>query len=72
MTSASGTAKRGGTVPVTVVPQTYDPLLWLIPRLNEFPRAQRLVLGERIESTALDLLDVLLEARRQSSLLGGA
>jgi len=47
MTSASGTAKQVGTAPVTVVPRAYDLVLWLIPRVNEFPRAQRFVLGER-------------------------
>ena len=47
MTPASGTAKQVGTAPVTVVPKAYDLVLWLIPRVNEFPRAQRPVLGER-------------------------
>ena len=47
MTPASGTAKQVGTAPVTVVPRACDPVLWLIPRVNEFPRAQRPVLGER-------------------------
>jgi hypothetical protein len=47
MTPASGTTKQVGTAPVTVVPKAYDLVLWLIPRVNEFPRAQRPVLGER-------------------------
>lgn len=51
------------TVPVTVVPKVYDLVLWLIPRINEFPRSQRFVLGERVETTALDLLDLLVEAQ---------
>lgn len=49
--------------PVTVVPKAYDLVLWLIPRVNEFPRSQRFVLGERIENAALDLLDLLVEAQ---------
>lgn len=49
--------------PVTVVPKAYDLVLWLIPRVNEFPRSQRFVLGERIESAALELLDTLVEAQ---------
>ena len=49
--------------PVTVVPKAYDLALWLIPRVNEFPRSQRFVLGERIETAALDLLDTLVEAQ---------
>jgi hypothetical protein len=47
MTPTFGTAKRVGTAPVTVVPRAYDLELWLIPRVNESPRAQRFVLGER-------------------------
>jgi hypothetical protein len=50
-------------MPVTVVPKAYDLVLWLIPRVNEFPRTQRFVLGARIEATALDLLDALVEAQ---------
>lgn len=48
---------------MTVVPKAYDLVLWLVPRVNELPRAQRFVLGDRIEGTALDLLDVLVEAQ---------
>ncbi len=57
-------AQRKATpAPVTVVPKVYDLVLWLVPRVNELPRGQRFVLGDRIESTALDLLDVLVEAQ---------
>jgi hypothetical protein len=48
---------------VTVVPKAYDLALWLIPRVNGFPRTQRFVLGDRIETAALDLLDLLVEAQ---------
>jgi len=37
-------------------------LTWLIPTLEKFPRAQRFLLGDRIESTALDVLERLIEA----------
>jgi hypothetical protein len=47
MTPASGTAKQVGTAPVTVMPKACDLVLWLIPRVNKFPRALRPVLGER-------------------------
>jgi len=52
MTPASGTVKQVGPAPVTVVPRVCDLVLWLIPRVNEFPRAQRFVLGERTPATA--------------------
>jgi len=37
-------------------------LLWLIPLLDTFPRARRFTLGERLESTLLDVLERLVEA----------
>jgi hypothetical protein len=52
MTPASGTAKQVGTAPVTVVPRADDLMLWLIPRVNEFPHALRPVLGERTPAAA--------------------
>lgn len=36
-------------------------LLWLIPAVEKFPRAQRFLLGDCIQTTALDVL----EDRRQ-------
>jgi hypothetical protein len=37
-------------------------LTWLIPTLEKFPRTQRFLLGDRIETTALDVLERLIEA----------
>jgi hypothetical protein len=45
-----------------VIPKAYDLVLWLIPRLKEFPRDQRFLLGDRIETAALDVLCLLIEA----------
>lgn len=39
-----------------VIPKTYDLILWLVPRLKEFPRDQRFLLGDRIQTVALDVL----------------
>ncbi len=36
--------------------------LWLIPTLEKFPRSQRFLLGDRIETTALDVLDLIVQA----------
>ncbi len=36
-----------------VVPRTNDLILWLVPRLKEFPRDQRFLLGDRIQTSAL-------------------
>ncbi len=40
----------------------YQFLLWLIPTIDKFPRSQKFVLGDRIESAALDVLDALIAA----------
>ena len=36
--------------------------LWLIPTLEKFPRSQKFLLGDRIQGTALDVLERLIEA----------
>ena len=35
----------------------YRFLLWLIPTVEKFPRSQKYLLGDRMESAALDVLD---------------
>jgi hypothetical protein len=37
-------------------------IVWLIPTLDKFPRSQRFLLGDRIQNTALDVLERLIEA----------
>jgi hypothetical protein len=37
-------------------------LLWLIPAVERFPRSQKFLLGDRIQMTALDVLESLIEA----------
>ncbi len=40
----------------------YRFLLWLVPTVERFPRSQKFLLGDRIQGTALDLLESLVEA----------
>jgi len=50
-------------------------LTWLIPTLEKLPRSQRFLLGDRIETTALDVLERLIEAtysRERAGLLRAA
>jgi 23S rRNA-intervening sequence protein len=42
--------------------KAYQFVLWLIPTLEKFPRGQRFLLGDRIETAALDVLEGLIEA----------
>ena len=37
-------------------------LLWLVPTIEKFPQRQRFLLGDRMQSTALDVLEALIEA----------
>ncbi len=45
-----------------VIQRHYDFLLWLMERVEKFPRSSRFVLGDRIEGTALEILELLIEA----------
>jgi hypothetical protein len=50
----------------------YRFLLWLVPSVDKFPRAQKFLLGDRIQTIALDILEHLIDAtynrRRDASL----
>jgi len=37
-------------------------ILWLVPTVEKFPRSQKFLLGDRIQTTALDVLEALIEA----------
>jgi hypothetical protein len=53
----------------------YRFMLWLIPTVEQFPRSQKFLLGDRIQSTALDVLERLVEAtytRRRNPMLASA
>ena len=40
----------------------YRFVVWLVPTLERFPRSQKFLLGDRIQHTALDVLERLIEA----------
>jgi hypothetical protein len=45
-----------------VVDKTYDLVLWLVQKLEKFPKAYRFSLGQRLVDTGLDLLLLLVDA----------
>ena len=47
---------------VDAITKLYDLLLWMIPKLEKFPRSQKFVLGDRMETLMLDILELLIEA----------
>lgn len=40
----------------------YRFVLWLVPTVEKFPRSQKFLLGDRMQSTALDVLERLIDA----------
>ena len=57
---------------VAAVEACYQLVLWLIPVLDRLPRKQKFQLGDRLQTTALDVLDTLVEAaytRERTTLL---
>ncbi len=40
----------------------YQFLLWLVPTVEKFPRSQKFLLGDRIQTLATDVLERLIEA----------
>ena len=37
-------------------------ILWMVPTVERFPRSQKFLLGDRLQATALDVLEALIEA----------
>jgi hypothetical protein len=58
MSDTADNARRTGPA----LEATYQFLLWLVLTLDKFPRQQKFVLGDRIETAALDVLDSLIAA----------
>ena len=44
------------------VESMYRFMLWLVPAVEKFPRRQKFLLGDRLQATALDVLERLVEA----------
>ncbi len=50
------------TKEVDAITKLYDYLLWLVPKLEKFPRSQKFLLADRVQNLLLDLLELLIEA----------
>ena len=58
-----------------VVTKAYDFVLWLLPKVENFPKAYRYTVGERLTAHGLDMLTALVEAaytREKAGLLDQA
>ncbi len=47
---------------VDAITKLYDFLLCIVPKLEKFPRNQKFLVADRIETILLDVLDLLIEA----------
>lgn len=50
---------------MVIFTKTYDLLTWLIPKTQDFPRAQRFVVTKRLQDAALNFQERIIEANRQ-------
>jgi hypothetical protein len=47
---------------IDAITKLYDYLLYIIPVLEKFPRSQKFLIGDRIETLLLDTLELLINA----------
>jgi len=47
--------------------KTYDMLKWIYPAVNKFPRKQRLILSQRIEITAIRILELVIDLSKNDT-----
>ena len=45
-----------------VVEKHYQLILWILPKIANFPKDQRFLLADRVERILLDILELLIEA----------
>ncbi len=53
---------------VDAITKLYDFLLWIFPKLEKFPRSQKFLIADRIETVLLDVLDLHRISKTQSYL----
>jgi hypothetical protein len=60
---------------VDAITKLYDFILWVIPKLEKFPRSQKFLIADRMETLMLDILDDLIGAaysRKKDAMLQSA
>jgi hypothetical protein len=48
---------------ITILPKLYDLLLWYSGKFSRYPRKYKYIIGERIFSLMLDILEKIIEAK---------
>lgn len=47
---------------VDAITKLYDFILWMVPKLEKYPRGQKFLLADRIEGLMLNILECLIDA----------
>ena len=50
---------------LAVYQKTYDFVKWLIPKTQQFPKSQRFTMAQRIDSLALEILELVIDANER-------
>lgn len=62
ITAPGGGAAHAARATGPALEAMYQLLLWLVPTLEKFPRSQKFLLGDRLQTQALAVLDCLIAA----------
>ncbi len=62
MMASSAGSGQGARRTGPALESMYRFVLWLVPTVEKFPRRQKFLLGDRLQATALDVLERLVEA----------
>lgn len=54
--------EKSESEPAVVVGKTYDFVLWLLPKVENFPRSYKFSVGDRLACFGLELLVLLVES----------
>ena len=54
---------------LSIFEKTYEIILWLYPAINKFPKSQRFVLGQQIETAILEILKGIIQANSERNKL---
>ena len=47
---------------VNALTKLYDLILWIVPVLEKFPRNQKFLIADRIETMLLDIMELIIQA----------
>jgi hypothetical protein len=58
----------GNAKELVIFTQTHDLLTWLLPQCDRFPKAQRLVVTQRLQGALLDFQEAIFEANARDGM----